>query len=323
MKETAYDTSTGRLIPNVDKITNAIRKWFIETNGQMQNMGVRQTGIYQCCFITGRLPEDQNVPLFIHPVVVEHKGMKYLVTDMRMYFSQGTETQQIKNLTEYNFAKSKAVLGALWLANKENEIRVGLRFAADVFSSWLSETISKNYNLDFGDQLHLRILIHFYYLNLFHRQPTVDEETRQGWAVHTIKATKADSKTVFAVFDQLEKMESMEDLCKAAKSVIKNTALFNFNPAVLLTLVRSAWFGNYAKENITVALEFPPVWCAIVYSAISERTYKSSTIYRYVEKLGKRNADEGFVDAYVRMMAEYTDMHDIDGSDPLARLGDF
>lgn len=325
MKETSYDTSAGRLIANVDKTINAIKKWFIETNGQLKNMGVRPMGDYQCCFITGELPEDQDVPLFIHPVLVEHKGFKYLVSDLRMYFTQNSNTgsSQIKNLTEYNFAKSKAVLGALWLAGRENEIRIGLRFSADVFSSWLSETISKNYNLDFGDQLHLRILIHFYYLNLFHRQPIIDEETRQSWAVHTIKAVKADSKTVFSIFDQLEKMETIDDLCKNCKVVIKNTALFNFNPAVLLTLIRSAWFGNYAKENVAVALEHPPTWCAIIYSAISEKTYKSSTIYRYVEKLGKRNADEGFVDAYSRMMAEYTNVNMSGETDHFSRLGDF
>ena len=310
MKETAYETSAGRLIANLEKTITSIKQWLIKLDGESTNMGIRSIGEYQCSFITGERSIDSEIPLFIHPVLVRHKDKNYLVSDLRMYFSKDPngDGQKIRNLTEYNFAKSKVVLGALWLAGKENEIRIGLRFAADVFSSWLSETISKNYGLDFGDQLNLRILLHFYYLNLFHRETIIDESTRQSWAVHTIKATKAESKLVFSIFDSLEKMEDMDALCESCKKVIKNTALYNFNKAVLLTLIRSAWFGNYAKENLSVAIEHPPTWCAIIYSAVTEKTYKNSTIYKYVEKLGKRGADQEFIDVYNRIMYEYTEI---------------
>jgi hypothetical protein len=206
------------------------------------------------------------------------------------------------------------------MSAKENELRNGLKFAADVFSSWLSETISKNYALDPGDQLTLRILIHFYYHNLFHVGEIIDEQTRQNWAIHTIKATHSDSKTVFSVFDQLEKMENIDSLCNAAKRVVKSVALGSLNVAVLLTLIRSAWFGNQAKENLSVALEHPPTWCAIVFSCVTEKTYKNSTIYKYVEKLGKKKADEEFMNTYTRIILEYTDKVE---NDPFSRLGAF
>jgi hypothetical protein len=89
---------------------------------------------------------------------------------------------------------------------------------------------------------------------------------------------------------------------------------------VLLTLIRSAWFGNQAKENLSVALEHPPTWCAIVFSCVTEKTYKNSTIYKYVEKLGKKKADEEFMNTYTRIILEYTDKVE---NDPFSRLGAF
>jgi hypothetical protein len=74
----------------------------------------------------------------------------------------------------------------------------------------------------------------------------------------------------------------------------------------LLTIVRNSWFGTNAKDYIAVALEHPPTWMAIVYTAIVERTYKNSMIYRVAEKAGKRGGAEEFIKNYTALVKEHT-----------------
>ena len=65
--------------------------------------------------------------------------------------------------------------------------------------------------------------------------------------------------------------------------------LAEFNLAMLLTLIRNTWYWNNAKDVIATALEYPPAWIAIVYAAMTEKTYKNSPVYKLIEIQAKRS----------------------------------
>lgn len=305
----SYQTTVGSVLVT-KTIEQAIKEAIIKDNVNIVNLGVDNNQNYKPIFITGSYSSENDIPLFTHPITINFNHVNYVCTDVRLFVNKNTPIDQIennvKNRTEFNFAKSRGILNLVWMNDGVNSIKNGLSFAGTVFSAWLSETISKAYVLDFKDQTVLAIITSLYYQSLFIDGSELDDDTKQRLAVHTIKATKAPAQLVFSVFDKIKSMSSIEDYCSCVKEILENVRLNNFNLAMLLTIVRNSWYGTNSKEIISVALEHPPTWCAIVYTALSERTFKSSMVYRIAERFGKRGASDEFIDTYVRMVKDYS-----------------
>ena len=305
----SYQTTVGS-ISVTKQIEHAIKEAIIKDNINNVNLDVNNKQEYKPIFITGAYSSENDIPLFTHPITINFKNVNYVCTDVRLYVTKNVPIDEInssvKNRTEFNFAKSRGILNLVWLNNGVNSIKNSLGFAGIVFSAWLSETISKTYALDFKDQTVLAIVTSLYYQSLFIDGSELDDDTKQRLAVHTIKATKAPAQMVFEVFDKIKSFSSIEDYCSTVKEVLENVRMKDFNLAMLLTIVRNSWYGTNSKEIISVALEHPPTWCAIVYTALNERTFKNSMIYRIAERFGKRGASDEFVDSYVTLVKDYT-----------------
>lgn len=302
-----YQTTVGSMF-ETRSIETAIKEALIKGSLSGATLGVAPEGDTTLVFITGASPDEAQIPLFTHPISIfnfQHKN--YLVCDMRLYLRKDVEGSAvgtdsidsfIKNRTEFNFNKSRAILNLAWLAGGSGEIRNTFQFAGIVYAAWLSGLISRAYALDFKDQLVASIVISAFYQLLFTESDTLSEDDKQRLAVHTIKATNAPSKLVFEVFDKLSPMKNIEDLCTNIVEVLENVRLKKFNVAMLLTLVKYSWYGCNGKEIISVALEHPPTWNAMVYTALNERTFKTSIIYMTAEKFGKRGAADGYIASY-------------------------
>lgn len=306
----SYNTTVGSVFVT-KQIETAIKESIIKDGLNNVTLNVENHGNFLPLFVTGALPSEAEIPLFTHPITIfniQHKN--YLCTDLRLFIRKGTPLSEIetgiRNLTEYNFVKSRAILNLIWLNEGTSKIKNSLSFAGVVFSSWLSEVITKTYALDFKDQTILSIISSFYYQTLFTDDNIFDEDTKQKMAVHTIKATKASSDLVFSIFDRITEMESIEDYCKNVVNILENVRLKTFNVAMLLTIIRNSWYGTNSKEILSVAIEHPPTWIAIVYTALTERTFRSSMIYRVAERFGKRGLADEFTKNYIDIVKEST-----------------
>lgn len=291
-------------------IVTAIKKLLIA--GVTESLDVETTGKFKPIFITGSYSDEDEIPVFTHPItIINFKDDNYLCTDLRPFLKKPEGGKydvesRVRNRTEYNFAKSRAILNLIWLNRDVNTLKIDLSFAGIVFSSWLSDVISKVYALDLKEQTLLAIITSFYYQSLFSDEIEFDEEAKRRMAVHTINATKAPAELVFQVFDKIERMENVEDYCATVVRLLENVRLENFNHAALLTISRNSWFGTNARDYIAMCLEHPPTWMAIVYTAINERTFKNSMIYRIAEKVGKRGGAETFIRNYVALVKQHT-----------------
>lgn len=298
----SYKTVIGSAF-NTKNIELAIKECIIKDQIDYVNLNVNKNGKFIPIFITGIFGGESKIPLFTHPLAIfnfNHKN--YLCTDLRLFIRDTTTVSEvennIKNRTEYNFAKSRAILNLLWLNDDVLNIKNTLSFASGIFSAWLADVISKAYALDYKDRTTISIITSFYYQTLFENKKVFDEESKQKMAVHTINVTKSPGSYVLEVFDQIQTMEDIEDYCRNISTIVENVRLKVFNLAVLLTIIKSSWYGTNAKEILSIALEHPPTWSAIVYTALNERSYKNSIIYRLAEQLGKRGLADEFLMQY-------------------------
>jgi hypothetical protein len=315
-----YGTTVGSVFENqVKRIDLTVKESIIRDNLGHVHLGVSEIHGVTPIFVTGIGSSEDKIPLFTHPLAIlnfNHKN--YVCVDVRPFVRKDTPLDNvennIKNVTEYNFVKNRAVLSTAWVAADYSVLKNSLQFAGTVFAAWLAETISKAHALDFKDRTTLAILSSFYYQSLFSEQTTFSEEDKQRMAVHTISATKAPASYVFEVFDKIPEIKNIEDFCRAARTITENVRLNDLTLPVLLTLVKNSWYGFQAKEILPIALEHPPTWMTIVYSALTERTYKNSMIYRVAEPFGKRGLADEFLKNFSLVMQGYQVRSDATGT---------
>lgn len=309
---TGYDTSIGSSIVTT-KIKSAINESLIRGLLADTNLDIITSLKIKPVFVTGANNSEGEIPLFAHPILLDstlNKKEIYLCTDVRPFLKQDRSEYEIKdgnkvivrNHTEFNLAKSRAVMNLLWLTGSESQIKNNLLFAGTVYASWLGETISKRFALDPSDQMKIFIISHFFYQTLFLEESVFDSNTKERLAVHTIKASKAPAKYVFEILDQITSMSSIEDYCTNVKTILSNVRLKDLSAGFVITLISNSWFGMNSKEILAVALEHPPTWVAIVYTSLVERTFKNSTIAKISERFGKNNLGSDYVKSYVEMM---------------------
>ena len=300
--KTSYDTTVGKISSTVKKLEQSLKEALVVGELQNRRLGVEKIDQRVAVFLIGGSTDEANVQPFIHPYLIQNfKGQDYLVTDLRLFRTTSQEWLSdkefeagVRNKTEYMLAKSRAVLNLLWLDPMEvNRIRARFNFAASVFAAWLSQAISKAYALDFQEQMRIMAVSMYYYYSLFSTENRLEGDALETAVVHTIKTTKFPATEVYSIFESLGEMKNIEDYCTEVSKVIQNVRLRDFNLAMLLTLIRNSWYGSNAKDLLSVALEHPPTWISIVFTTLTERTYKTSSLYKLIEMQGKHgNADE-------------------------------
>ena len=97
-----------------------------------------------------------------------------------------------------------------------------------------------------------------------------------------------------ALFDTMGEIHGIADYCTEVQRAVENVRMKDFNLAMLLTLIRNSWYGLNAKDILSVALEHPPTWIAVVFATIADRTYKSSALFKVVESQMKRHNSAEF-----------------------------
>ena len=303
--QSSYDTTIG--VGMVTKqIEHAIKESFIKDVLYNRHLDLITSLEYKPVFITGEMSSESNIPFFIHPLKVENvKGVNFLCCDIRPFVrSNGGNSWNevdVRNATEFQFAKNRMILNLAWLTGEVNQMRLNLSFAGTVFAAWLSESISKRFALDPKDQMILSIISHFYYQSLFYTEDQFEEDMLQKFAVHTIKATRAPSQLVFEVFDKILRMRNLADYCENVRTILENIRLKDLNEGLLITMVGNTWFGLNFKEILAVAMEHPPTWIAIVAASLYERTYKNSQIARISERYAKGGAGIEFLKSFVKV----------------------
>lgn len=304
----SYQTTMGS-VTDTRPIVSAIRESIIADGIDKFTLGVSPMGNIHPVFITGFFDSEEKIRLFTHPIsVFNFKDKDYLCTDLRLFVKKGTHPGDIisgvRNHTEFDFAKSRAMINMRWLAGGYGAIRNSLGFAANVYSTWLAQVIARAFALDYKDQTVVMLVTFAFYRSLFENEFEFSEDNIQALALNAATAMKIPTELCFEVLEKLEPMKDVHDMCAQISKNLENLRPERFNPAVLLNLIANNWYGQGAKEILSVSLEHPPTWVSIVYTALKQRTYKNSTIYQVAERIGKRGASDTFLMSFNNMVKE-------------------
>lgn len=318
MFKDSYSTSMGSMY-NVKPVVSGIQEAIIRDNINTMSLGVLENNGIKPVFITGSFDSEDKIPLFTHPIsIFNFNGNSYLCTDMRLFIRKGVAhddyydvEKRIRNTTEFDFAKSRAVLNLVWIAEGVGSVKNDLLFCEVVYAAWLSQVISRAFALDFKDQTIVNIMASLFYQSLFYDIDSSSEEDKHKLTVHTMETTKAPEDLVSQVVNKVKPFKDIHDWCQQLNQVLENVRFTKFNAAVLLNSISSSWYGQGAKEILAVSLEHPPTWCAMVYTALKQRTYKNSMVYQVAERMGKRGAADQFLNSFNMLVRQHVTLESL------------
>lgn len=312
---TAYDTTVGRAF-QMTKTVRAIQESAIRDTPYQRVFGLLNLNDEEIktipWFVVGSTSSESQIPFFTHPILVDldNRGEKVLCADIRPYAQYNPnhfnddDALRIRNKIGLNLEKLRLSLNLLWIDKRPTMIREISVIPMTIFSNWISEAISRRFGLSPKDQLTIGVICSFYYYSLFTNNVDFDEDEKSRIISATVKATRAPLVMVEEILSKLKPMPSIKEFSAVIRELVENIRLENFDEGVLINLVISSWFGVEARQIIGVAMEHPPTWVSLVYSAFTEKSYKNTVISKIAQRYLGPKGENDFVRSLVSLIKE-------------------
>lgn len=256
-------------------------------------------------------PAIKTIAGFNHPLSVDHFGKQYVVVDTRAFETQKVSGEfRINNPTEYQFAVLRGALTVAWAEGDNAELAQLGDLPVRVFARLVSEGIVRRLNMNPGDQMKLAALAGYWHLCSYIPEESIDHDLAIKMATKVARATQISVERVLEVIEGLGDgtnfpvIRNVQMFCDSAFRAVESSRLEHLNTALLYAIVGGCWFGSAAREVVAVALEYPPTFLAMLYMALTDRTYHSAFFTKLVQTADRNNAGEDFKKRLIHFMGQ-------------------
>lgn len=206
---------------------------------------------------------------------------------------------QAVKLDTLNHAILTANLTSMWINGgpsfRKDMLNLG-DFPARVFGQWLSQALTLRLSLDMAQAAMLRAATVVYYIQLF--QPLPDNATDDDRDKILIRAVRSipgmDYDTLLGVLGTIPQLKDISDYVEFVKKVIDSPRTEQLNVSLIYIALGFSWGPQY-REAVAVALEYPPVFFALVTTTCKQRSYSKTGLGKIIERVVKRDDDREFV----------------------------
>lgn len=293
---------------NINKIKEDINKYIVIDYAHIKQRETVKLNAFRgdnvslnSVILYGLSDIEKDIPAFNHPVVNTENN--WIALDLRstLKLNENKDFYEIRNESEYNLSIRRFILTGIFSTGHMSAV-YGLQFPHIVYGEWLSDNLTKKFGLDMHDKLKLNILAQIYYTTLFNDFITQEDIEKLGIRN---KDNLFVTSLLTDVYSSIEKLENIDDFCAACYSVTRNVRLKNLDFIVLANVLGNNWMSSYGKDLVLLALDHPPTWISIVYSALTQKSFKKSYITTIVDKLNKKKRGEEFLQSLVSLTHEY------------------
>lgn len=242
------------------------------------------------------LPSDRSVELFHLPVTfatsIADKDNKDIIVDIRPFSrvsSQGTTV--INNLVEYRFNMDVALLTRKWM---DDELYLPEELLMKCWVRWLGTSLISKLNIEPTLQPGVNIITAYYLYCMLNRQDSPIDNPSQLRKVAGM-ISKVTQTTTITVYDLLSIIEvpinNLGSYILALQQHTGSTRFENVSPGFMFTLVQYGWHGAAVIKTCSAALEYPPIFVAMVYNSIVQDGYNKTSLGRIVKDLQKADVE--------------------------------
>lgn len=249
-------------------------------------------------------PLSTSVPVFTQPLTKfemgDRKNAPAIVLDARgmlRYNRTGDQPYSVSNYGEMELQELRAQLQLLWqdeAANKTDLLRSG-DLPAIAFVNWVSRSIASKLGLDPEQQMVLAVVTGYYYINLFYEAAEFDDQTKMKAIQSIVRWTRIPADKVLEITDPLGYLANIQEFIGVVRQTLDSVRVEHLELGFLYALLGGSWFGSNSRETVCVALEHPPTFLALVFTALNTRSYRNATLAKVVTMAIKGGNDKEFV----------------------------
>lgn len=253
-------------------------------------------------------PQVKSLKPFDLPMDYEGpKGLKVAV-DVRGFVRADGNNFKITNGAEYEGALLRGALSHIWMTEVPGAAHEMRRFhdlPAKVFVRLISETIVRQLHLSAVDQQGVVAAAGLlYYSNFIAGDDAYSADELERIAIAVARISRISPATIHGFYQDVPRVSNLDTFCDAMRHITKNPRLDKVDAAFVITLMGGIWFGASARRLVSVGLEYPPVWLALVYQAVTDRSFHGSRLTKMVEEENRNNAGTVFA----RQIVDYLEL---------------
>lgn len=313
MSNSAYQTTTGKHYQEVLKHVKVRLQEEILTNMNLpkevryepRNETVQLPG--RVFLVTGSM---KDISQFNYPLLLtEVKRDGLMVVDVRPFTKQLlTGEVLITSKDEFDSTIIRAGLESYALDNHLADLRSLGNFPMAVYVRWVSEAISRKMGLNPDEQRKVSCALGALYYAMFNdyeeniRFSQLSERDKNGIASSISRSTFISAEDVFQVLDAVKTpIRDIPSFCEAISNDLGILRLERFNPGVLQQIVSGSWMGLNSREMSIVALEHPPTFFSMLYTALTSRGFKKCHLTTVVEISNKKGDGDQWLRALLSL----------------------
>lgn len=250
--------------------------WDLRTGGHKLNMPML-------------VDKRSDTPAFFHPIKVDHN----LISDARDLVSFGPDgNMRVRDHRELYFRTLRAALEQHWIQSDDNkeDFLIASDIPMDLYCKNFSESIARTLGLDPEVQAKLAAGAAYFYISLFGIR---EFETKHHQRV--ARVTRIPIERLMEWYPGIHGFDSLHNLCQYLVEVIDNPRLQKLSPAQLFNMMGNGWVGAAPVEVSTAALEYPPLWIAMIIVAADDRALRNSRVGKLVNRLPRDKDPRDFI----------------------------
>ena len=216
---------------------------------------------------------SKDIPTFEHPLHVQEPGFpEYWVVDLRSYAGKiKANNGKLPQEGSAGIMVKRTLLEIYW--NKFGGLAV--QHAGDlpmaVYARWLSGLLATRCNLDAAVQAQVLLLAAFYYCCQHIPEEKLTEKQHEAFCLRISRALRVNPSDVLRFLGQAGYIGDLQQFCDELKTRVYSKSLAIIDTRFIYTITMTSWFGGTdARALVAAALEFPPVFIALILAAGKE-----------------------------------------------------
>ena len=237
-------------------------------------------------------PTMKDIKPFFHPVVFESFGRHYVVIDTRPLVRLSNDGRRVVlNQGDYNNVVARARLTYMWSiqAAVASFQQLG-DVPARTYTRVIAEAISHRLGMSAVDYIKLTVATAFFYYSQFEESGREVAESELLTLANKIsRVTKIQAQVILPLLTGARYLSNISEYCAFVQQILGNTRAESLNPPMLFTMLGGMWFGVDNQGTMRAALEYPPYFIAVCYTAATDRSFNKSKIGKEVQTYNQRN----------------------------------
>lgn len=235
----------------------------------------------------------QEIDSFTQPIVL---GEDIVVVDARPFIASDRDGKIIvRSQMEYDLLVLRGLLTVQYNNGKgtgviNNMMAPSWRlFDRVVTSTIVNATQLRN---DYQTQSRISILTAIYWLSMYQRDVTEMNGQDDAVILQLSRFTPYPINEIESVYSKVGPIANIDAFCSSLYLATENPRLERMRLMTFVPMISTIWWGVNATETVLVGMEHIPTFLALLYTCLTTRNFKRTTLYQRVTDFKDRRVKE-------------------------------